>query len=79
MGARRMWTVAMISSGVDPLQVDRGGAEVGAAQLSLDDVQRHALSGELNRVRVTQLMRCEAPPDARAGCEPAELAAHGGA
>src|SRR5215213_10841840 len=37
------------------------------------------LAGQFERVGVAQLVRCEAPPDARAGCEPAELAAHGGA
>jgi hypothetical protein len=37
------------------LEVDRGGVEVGVAELVLDDVQRHALAGELERVRVTQL------------------------
>jgi hypothetical protein len=38
--------------GVDPLQVDRGRAEAGAAELSLDDVERHAFAGELDRVGV---------------------------
>jgi hypothetical protein len=33
-------------------------------QLALDDVQRHALPRHLDRVRVTQLMRREAPPHA---------------
>jgi hypothetical protein len=28
--------------GVDPLQVDRGGAEIGMAELALDDVERDA-------------------------------------
>ena len=36
-------------------------------ELALDDVQRHALAGELERVRVAQLVRREAPPDAGAG------------
>ena len=49
------------------------------AELALNDVQRHALTGELERVRVTQLVRREAPPDAGARGEPAELAADGGA
>ncbi|MEA2130972.1 MAG: hypothetical protein QOJ85_3863 [Solirubrobacteraceae bacterium] len=47
---------------VDAFQVHRRDPEVRVAQLSLDDVQRHALSGHLDRVRVTQPMRCEAPP-----------------
>ena len=32
------------------------------AELALNDVERHALSGEFDRVRVTQLMRREATP-----------------
>lgn len=36
--------------GVDPLQVDRGGAEVGVAELALDDVERDALTGEFERM-----------------------------
>jgi hypothetical protein len=47
--------------------------------LALNDVQRHALTGELERVRVTQLVRREPPPDAGAGSNPPELAADGGA
>ena len=35
------------------MEVDRGGAEVGVPELPLDDVQRHALAGEFERVRVT--------------------------
>jgi hypothetical protein len=41
----------MISSG-SILQVDGGGAEVGVAELALDDVGWHVLAGELERVRV---------------------------
>jgi hypothetical protein len=33
-------------------------------ELALDDVQRHALASELERVRVTLLVRREATPDA---------------
>jgi hypothetical protein len=65
--------------GVDPLQVDRGGAEVGVAELALDDVQRHALASEFERMRVAQLVRREAPPDPGADGEPPELGADGGA
>ena len=64
--------------GVDALEVDRGRAEVGVAELALDDVQRHALSGELKGMRVAQLVRRQAPPHAGASGEPAELASHGG-
>jgi hypothetical protein len=49
------------------------------AERALDDVQRHALASALGRVRVAELMRREAPPDAGAGAEPAELGAHAGA
>src|SRR5215211_5862735 len=64
---------------VDPLQVDRRGAEIHMPQLALDDVQRYALAGELERVRVAQLVRREPPPGAGPGSDPPELAAHGGA
>jgi hypothetical protein len=45
------------------------------AELALDDVQRHPLPGELDGMRVTQLMRRKASPDARLGGVPAKLAA----
>jgi hypothetical protein len=41
-------------------------AEVGVPELALDDVQRHTLTGELERVCVTQLVRREPSPDAGA-------------
>jgi hypothetical protein len=42
-------------------QVDRCHAEVAVAELALDDVEGHALAAELDRVRVTQLVRRRAP------------------
>jgi hypothetical protein len=42
-------------------QVDRRHAEVAVAELALDDVEGHALAAELDRVRVTQLVRRGAP------------------
>jgi hypothetical protein len=48
------------------------------AELALNDVQRHALARELERVRVAQLMRREPAPDARLGREPPELATDAG-
>jgi hypothetical protein len=42
-------------------QMDRRHAEVAVADLALDDVERHALAAELDRVRVTQLVRRGAP------------------
>src|SRR4051794_1635595 len=50
---------------VDALQVHRRNPESRMAELSLDDVQRHALPGHLDRVRVTELMRRKAPPHTR--------------
>ena len=49
------------------------------AELALDDVQRHALPGEFERVRVAQLVRREPAPDSGLCCEPAELDADRGA
>ena len=46
------------------LQVDRGDAEVGVAELALDDDQRHALAGHLDGGRVAQLVRRKASPHA---------------
>jgi hypothetical protein len=57
------------------LQVNRRGAEIGVPELALDDVERDALAGELERVCVAQLVRRKAAPDSRAGGEPAELRA----
>ena len=59
--------------GVDALQIDRGRAEVGVAELSLDDVERDALAGEFDRVGVAKLVRREAPSDSRLGGQPTEL------
>lgn len=42
-------------------------------QLSLDDVERHALAGQLKRMRVTELVRREPAPHPRSGGEIAEL------
>jgi hypothetical protein len=49
------------------------------AELALDDVERNALTRQLKRVRVAQLVRREAAPDPGAGGEPAELRANRGA
>jgi hypothetical protein len=59
IGALRAWTVAMISAFVDPLQINRGDAEVGVPQLALDDVERDALVGEFDGVGVAELLRRE--------------------
>src|SRR4051795_11881920 len=49
---------------VDALEVDRGDAEVGVAELALDDDQRNAFARHLDGAGVAQLVRREAPPDA---------------
>ena len=48
---------------VDAMQVNGGRAEVGVAELALDDLERHACAGELDRVGVAQLVRREPPHD----------------
>jgi hypothetical protein len=60
------------------LEVDRRRAEVGVPELALDDVERDALAGELQRVRVAQLVRREPTPDPCLSGEPAELGADRG-
>ncbi len=64
---------------IDSLQVDAGRPEVRMPKLPLDDVQRHALAGELDRVRVAELVRRETSPHSSPGRERAELAANRGA
>jgi hypothetical protein len=44
MGARRAFTVSMISPLIDALEVDGGNAEVAVSELALDDDQRHAFA-----------------------------------
>lgn len=43
------------------------------AELALDDVDRHALAGQFDRMRVTQLMGCEPTSDPRLGGELAQF------
>jgi catechol 2,3-dioxygenase-like lactoylglutathione lyase family enzyme len=50
---------------VDALQRDAREAEVAVPELALDDDQRHAFVGHLDRVSVAQLVRREAAPDSR--------------
>ena len=49
---------------IDALEIDRGDAEVGVAELALDDDKWHALAGHLDGVRVAQLVRRKASPHA---------------
>jgi hypothetical protein len=64
---------------VDAPQIDRRHAEVAVTELALNDVERHALAGEFDRVRVTQLVRRKPALNSGARCEPPELGADGGA
>ena len=41
---------------IDPLQIRAGGTEVGVPQLTLDDVDRHPLAGELDSVSMPELV-----------------------
>src|SRR5215204_3891005 len=58
---------------VNALEVDRGDAEVGVAELALDDDQRHALAGHLDGVGMAQLVRREASPHAGLARDAAQL------
>lgn len=53
---------------VDALQVDRCDAQAGVPEPALDDDHRDALACHLDGVRVAELMRREAPPDAGLSC-----------
>jgi hypothetical protein len=46
------------------LEVGGGGAEVGVAELTPDDVDRDAFAGEFDGVGVAELVGREAAPDA---------------
>ena len=48
---------------------------MGMPELSLDNDQRHALVGHLDRVRMPELMGREPAPDSRCYGGPAQLAA----
>jgi hypothetical protein len=63
---------------VDALQVDRRDAEVGVPELALYDEQRNALASHFDGVRVAQLVRREASPDAGECCGVAQLLSGGG-
>jgi hypothetical protein len=53
---------------IDPAEVDRSDREVGVAELTLDDEQRHAFARHLRGVSVSQLV----------GREPASHSGSGG-
>lgn len=50
---------------IDPSQVRRGDSEVGVPELPLDDNQRDAFPGHLDRVGVPELVRSKPAPHAR--------------
>jgi hypothetical protein len=55
----------------------RRAAEVAVAELALDDDQRHAFVGDLDCVRVAELVRSEAPADSGGGSRSAQLGSGG--
>ena len=63
---------------VDALEVDRRDAEVGMAELALDDDQRDTLARHLDGVGVAELVRRESSPDAGERHRVAQLFACGG-
>ena len=65
--------------GVDALQVYGRRAEVGVAELPLDDVEGNAFAGELDCVGVAELMRREASPHTGLESESVKLEPHCGA
>lgn len=48
------------------------------AELTLDDVDRHAFASKLGRMRVTKLVRREPPPDPGVSGKLAQLGSRGG-
>jgi hypothetical protein len=64
---------------VDALQVGGGDAEVGVAELALDDDQRHTFTCHLDRMGVPELVWCEAPADICRDGRPAQVRSGGGA
>ena len=65
--------------GVDALEVDAGGAEVGVSELALDHVERYAFTCELDGVGVAELVWREASAHAGPDGEAPKLDADGGA
>ena len=64
---------------VDPLEIDRGDAEVAVAELALDDHERHAFASHFDGECMPQLVWSEPPADPRCdGCTP-QPASGGGA
>jgi hypothetical protein len=64
---------------VDPLEVDRGDAEVAVAELALYDHERHAFARHFYGVGVPQLMWGEPSADTRYDGRAPQLGSGGGA
>ena len=62
---------------VDPLEVDRGDAEVAVAELALNDDEWHAFASHLDGVGVTQLVWSEPTTDARGDGRAPQLSSSG--
>ena len=57
--------------------MDRRKAEIGVTELALDDVERYAFARHFNGVRVAELMRRKAAPDAGPRSQAAKLCSRG--
>jgi hypothetical protein len=79
IGARRAWTVTMISGLSMPCRYTEVMPRSLWPSWRLDHDQRHAFASHLDGVRVPELMRREAPPDTSRDRCPAEFGAGGGA
>jgi hypothetical protein len=58
---------------LDPLQICARRFEVGVPELPLDDVHRNAFAGQLESVRVAELMWCEPASHTRVGHHSVEV------
>jgi hypothetical protein len=63
---------------VDPLEVDRGDAEVAVAELALVDHERHTFASHFDGVGVSQLMWGEPSADTCCDGRAAQLGSSGG-
>ena len=63
---------------VDALEVDRGDPEVAVSELSLDDDERDAFVGHLDRVGVPELVRGKAAARTGSGSSPAQIGSRRG-
>jgi hypothetical protein len=61
---------------VDALEVYGRDTQVSVSELALDDDERDAFAGHLNRVGVSELVGREATPHTSGRCCPSKLAPH---